>query len=107
MLRRALIIPAAGVLAARTVLATAIAIPASAQTAARYVALGDSYSSGLGAGSYDPASGSCDRSANAYPRLWANSHSPASFAFVACSGATTSSVISGQLSALNSGTTLV
>ena len=105
MLRRALVISAAVVVAAGAALA--IAIPASAQSAVHYVALGDSYSSGLGAGSYDPNSGSCDRSTNAYPQLWANSHAPASFAFVACSGATTSSVISGQLSALNSGTTLV
>lgn len=85
----------------------ALAPPASAQTAVRYVALGDSYSSGVGAGSYIGSSGSCDRSTNAYPQLWAKSHAPASFSFVACSGATTASVISGQLSVLSSATTLV
>jgi lysophospholipase L1-like esterase len=69
-----------------------------------YVALGDSYSAGDGAGSN---SGSCERSPNAYPQLWANAHSPASFQFVACSGATTTDVINSQLSALSASTTLV
>jgi lysophospholipase L1-like esterase len=77
--------------------------PASA--AVNYVALGDSYSSGLGAGSY--SGGSCYRSSNAYPPDWANANSPSSFAFVACSGATTLDVISSQLSALSASTTLV
>jgi lysophospholipase L1-like esterase len=87
--------------------AVAIAAPASAQTTVRYIALGDSYSSGVGAGSYIGSSGSCDRSTKAYPQLWATAHAPASYAFVACSGATTGSVISTQLSALSSATTLV
>jgi lysophospholipase L1-like esterase len=69
-----------------------------------YVALGDSYSSGNGAGSYDGSS--CERSSNAYASKWAAAHSPASFSFVACSGATTADVRNNQLSALNSGTTL-
>lgn len=80
--------------------------PASA-AGTSYVALGDSYSSGTGAGSYDPAGGSCNRSANAYPNLWAGAHTTQSFKFVACSGATTSSVSSGQLGALAASTTLV
>jgi lysophospholipase L1-like esterase len=73
----------------------------------RYVALGDSYSSGVGAGNYDPASGSCDRSPNAYPAKWAAAHSPTSFSFTACSGATTTDVLNGQLGPLNADTTLV
>ncbi|MEU9759470.1 SGNH/GDSL hydrolase family protein [Streptomyces sp. NPDC047987] len=72
-----------------------------------YVALGDSYSSGVGAGSYDSASGSCKRSTKAYPALWAASHSPSSFAFTACSGARTGDVTSGQLGPLASSTDLV
>ena len=84
----------------------AFATPASSATV-NYVALGDSYSSGVGAGSYYSSSGSCDRSANAYSALWAAANSPASYTSVACSGATTSSVISSQLSALSSSTTLV
>jgi lysophospholipase L1-like esterase len=79
------------------------ATPASA--AVNYVALGDSYASGLGAGNY--SGGSCDRSSGAYPQLWANANHPASFAFVACSGATTTDVINNQVSALSGATTLV
>ena len=92
---------------AATLVPLLLASPASAQTAVRYVALGDSYSSGLGAGSYASSSGSCDRSTKAYTQLWANGHDPASYVSVACSGATTSSVISSQLSALSDTTTLV
>jgi lysophospholipase L1-like esterase len=72
-----------------------------------YVALGDSYSSGVGSGSYISSSGSCDRSTKAYPYLWNAAHSPASFAFNACSGATTDDVLAGQLGSLNSSTSLV
>ena len=43
----------------------------------------------------------------AYPQQWANANGPASFAFVACAGATTSDVLSSQVSALSSSTTLV
>lgn len=86
---------------------TGAALPANASTTVNYVALGDSYSSGVGAGSYYSSSGSCDRSPNAYPALWAAVNSPASFTFAACSGATVPSMISSQLSALNSSTTLV
>src|SRR6266513_2661495 len=62
-----------------------------------YVALGDSYSSGVGAGSYDSGSGSCKRSTRAYPALWAAAHTPSSFSFTACSGARTGDVVNGQL----------
>ncbi|MFI1766470.1 SGNH/GDSL hydrolase family protein [Streptomyces sp. NPDC020800] len=72
-----------------------------------YVALGDSYSSGVGSGSYISSSGSCDRSTKAYPYLWNAAHSPSSFAFNACSGATTDDVLAGQLGSLNSSTALV
>jgi lysophospholipase L1-like esterase len=72
-----------------------------------YVALGDSYSSGVGAGSYISSSGSCDRSTNAYPYLWNAAHSPSSFSFLACSGATTDDVLANQLGSLGSSTSLV
>jgi lysophospholipase L1-like esterase len=101
--------PRTRLLGAAAVIAAALpllftAAPASA--AVNYVALGDSYSSGLGAGSYG-SSGSCYRSANAYSQVWANANAPSTFAFVACSGATTSDVISSQLSAVTSSTTLI
>ncbi|GAA4416065.1 SGNH family lipase [Actinokineospora soli] len=70
----------------------------------RYVALGDSYSAGTGAGGHY---GSCYRSRKAYPRLWAQANQPASFAFAACGGATTDTVIAKQVNALADDTTLV
>ncbi|MFI0348902.1 SGNH/GDSL hydrolase family protein [Actinomadura sp. 9N407] len=91
---------------ALTVGSVTVSGPASA-AAINYVALGDSYSSGTGAGGYDPGAGVCNRSAHAYPKKWAAANSPDSFKFVACSGATIPTVTSGQLSALSSSTTLV
>ena len=71
--------------------AVTFAVGGAAQaTTGGYVALGDSYSSGVGAGDYTSSSGSCDQSTNAYGQLWANANSPSSFSFEACSGATTS-----------------
>jgi lysophospholipase L1-like esterase len=86
-----------------------VAAPSLADAAApvNYVALGDSYSSGVGAGSYISSSGSCERSTKAYPEQWAGSNAPASFVSVACSGATTADMLSSQVSALSAGTTLV
>ena len=100
---------AAGIAAAAAAAMLPVLVPAaaSAQSSAHYVALGDSYSAGLGAGSYIGASGSCDRSRDAYPARWAAANHPASYAAETCSGATTASVISSQLSALSAATTLV
>lgn len=73
-----------------------------------YVALGDSFTSGVGTRTYDPESGSCLRSPMAYPVLWAEQQeSLSSFAFVACSGATTGDLISNQLDPLSAETDLV
>lgn len=97
---------AATSLAAAVGLVLTLATPAQAATV-NYVALGDSYSSGVGSGSYTSESGSCLRSTKAYAQLWANTYAPTSFRFAACSGATTATVNSSQLSALSSSTTLV
>lgn len=80
---------------------------AAAAAAVHYVALGDSYSSGVGAGDYTSESGACERSPHSYTALWATAHSPSSFVSVACADATTSDVASSQLSALGQATTLV
>ncbi|MDT3397492.1 SGNH/GDSL hydrolase family protein [Streptomyces sp. B1866] len=72
-----------------------------------YVALGDSYSSGVGAGGYDDASGDCHRTSRAYPALWAGAHAAAGFSFTACSGARTGDVLNNQLGPLNAATSLV
>jgi lysophospholipase L1-like esterase len=79
-------------------------MPAQAASAVNYVALGDSYASGVGAGG---ATGSCAQSPNAYPALWAAANTVASFRFAACSGARTTDVVKNQLSSLSSSTTLV
>jgi lysophospholipase L1-like esterase len=94
----ALIGAVAGMLAAAT--------PAHAATV-NYVALGDSYSSGVGAGAYDPASGSCSRSPRSYTALWAAGHAGTVFTSVACGGATTDDVRSSQVGALGASTTMV
>jgi lysophospholipase L1-like esterase len=86
---------------------TLVSMPAYGEDATGYVALGDSYSSGLGAGDYDDGSGDCKRSAKAYPQLYAAANSPSSFDFTACSGATTDDVLSGQLDPLSDSTGLV
>ncbi|MEV1147504.1 SGNH/GDSL hydrolase family protein [Micromonospora sp. NPDC049799] len=99
--------PTLGSLAAGVLLAATLTATPAAAAGTDYAALGDSYSSGVGTNNYDGVSGSCLRSPQAYPRLWANTHVVATFQFVACSGATTREVLSGQLGALNSGTDLV
>jgi lysophospholipase L1-like esterase len=87
--------------------ALTVGIPSAAATTVNYVALGDSYSSGVGSGSYTSSSGSCLRSTLAYSQLWANSHSPTSYVSTACSGAKTTDVTASQLGPLSSSTTLV
>jgi hypothetical protein len=98
-------------LSAAAVLSAALTLGALSSSAhassGGYVALGDSYSSGDGAGNYYSDSGSCLRSPNAYPALWAAAHSPSSFNFVACAGAKVPDVESSQLSAVTSATSLI
>lgn len=95
-------------LAVGVALTGAATAQASQQAAATgYVALGDSYSSGVGAGSYISSSGDCKRSTKAYPYLWAAANSPSSFNFTACSGARTGDVLASQMGPLGAGTGLV
>ncbi|MER7417353.1 SGNH/GDSL hydrolase family protein [Micromonospora peucetia] len=95
----------AGVLSA-TLVALGLASPAQA-AGHHYVALGDSYASGVGAGSYTSESGNCKRSTKAFSALWAAANAPASYKSVACGGAKTTDVINSQVAALSSQTTLV
>ncbi|WP_340377441.1 SGNH/GDSL hydrolase family protein [Streptomyces sp. SS7] len=81
--------------------------PASAATGPEYVALGDSYASGVGAGSYDSAAGDCRRSTLDYPSLWAAAHGDYTLKDVSCSGATIADVRAEQLPAVTAGTDLV
>ncbi|MEU9455863.1 SGNH/GDSL hydrolase family protein [Streptomyces sp. NPDC048277] len=98
--------------AASTVLAfaglsTMAGTPAQAAAQAEYVALGDSYASGVGAGTYDAASGDCKRSPSNYPHQWAAANPEYKLNDVSCSGATIADVRNNQLSALSSSTSLV
>lgn len=88
-------------------LGAAASAPAQADTKAEYVALGDSYASGVGAAPYDASSGDCKRSPNSYPRLWAAAHPTYALKDVTCSGATIADVRNNQLSALSEKTSLV
>ena len=82
-----------------------VQVPATAATPT-YVALGDSYASGVGTRSYISDGTSCKRSTYAYPKLIANARGY-TLNFKACSGATVSSVTSGQLPALTAATNYV
>lgn len=100
--------PFTALVALASAVTAALVLGGPAQAAGpAYVALGDSYSAGNGAGNYISSSGDCHRSNSAYPQLWANAHSPSSFTFAACSGAVTTDVTANQLGALNSSTGLV
>ena len=92
-------------------LAVAVALAAAfagagAAAGTTYAALGDSYSSGVGTGSYTLDS-ACKRSVYAYPYLWTQKHAGTTPSFVACSGAKTSDLLSTQIQAVTSATTLV
>jgi hypothetical protein len=84
----------------------AFAVPAAGASADNYVALGDSYSSGVGTNSYTLSS-SCLRSTYAYPYLLSQQRPNTSLNFVACSGAKTTDVMANQISAVNSTTNIV
>ncbi|GAA1896838.1 hypothetical protein GCM10009814_28050 [Lapillicoccus jejuensis] len=94
-----------GAVAAGLALTTGYGAPAHA-AATSYVALGDSYSSGVGTRSYLDDGTSCDRSTLAYPSLIAAARGW-TLSLRACSGATTADVTSTQLSALSSSTGVV
>ncbi len=102
MLIRGLAVAAALLLSATTAsVATAAGKPEHANP--RYVALGDSFASGFGAGSYLDA---CGRSLLGYPALLAQSNNY-QLDFQACAGATTGDVLSTQLGTLDARTKLV
>ncbi len=92
------------------VLAVCVALAAAAARAASgatiYAALGDSYSSGVGTGSYTLDS-ACKRSVYAYPYLWAQRHAGTTLSFVTCSGAKTSDLLANQIQAVTASTTQV
>lgn len=78
---------------------------AQAQTV-EYVALGDSYASGVGTRDYQDDGSDCSRSDSAYPSLLAD-ELDADLTFAACSGAKTGDVLTEQLDGLSGSTDLV
>ena len=70
-----------------------------------YVALGDSYSSGVGTRTFYEST--CQRSDYAYPRLIDANRANTTLTFEACSGATTGDVLAEQLGPLSSSTDIV
>jgi lysophospholipase L1-like esterase len=94
------------VLLAATSAIAVMAATAAAATAAQYVALGDSYSSGVGTRVFYEESGGCKRSPDAYgPKIAAAKGYTLNFE--ACSGAKTTEVNEKQLGHLSSSTALV
>jgi lysophospholipase L1-like esterase len=89
-----------------TLVAALLVGPPAQAVAPTYVALGDSYSSGVGTRTYIDDGTSCQRSTYAYPWLVAQAKGY-SLNFRACSGATVSSVTNNQLGALSSSTNYV
>jgi hypothetical protein len=78
---------------------------ASTAAAERYVALGDSYSSGTGTRTYYDTT--CQRSVYAYPYLLSQQRANTQLVFAACSGAKTSNVLNTQVASLTSTTGIV
>ena len=94
-------------LALAATLAPALAVqPAAHAAATTYVALGDSYSSGIGTRSYIEDGTDCQRSTFAYPSL-ISAQRGYTLDFRACSGATVADVANTQLGSLSSATNFV
>jgi lysophospholipase L1-like esterase len=94
-----------GCLVTTTLVTLGIATPAAAAAdTTDYVALGDSYSSGVGA---PGQTGLCLQSPSGYPGLWAARNKPKSFTNLTCGGAVTGDVVNMQLPFLPSGADLI
>ncbi|MGO4257346.1 SGNH/GDSL hydrolase family protein [Marmoricola sp. RAF53] len=106
MTRRSRLHALTGVAALLLLLAGLVSARPAHAAGPSYVALGDSYSSGVGTRSYIGDGTSCQRSTLAYPWLIAAAKGY-TLTFKACSGAKVSTVTSSQLSALSTGTRYV
>lgn len=80
----------------------ALASPAAANAGERYVALGDSYSSGTGTRTYFDSN--CQKSVYAYPSLVDTQRPNTDLVFAACSGARTGDVLNSQVASVTSTT---
>ncbi|GGK84376.1 SGNH/GDSL hydrolase family protein [Mangrovihabitans endophyticus] len=107
MNRRPAVLACLAITSLLTLVLTTAASPAQAASAfadTDYVALGDSYSSGVGA---PGQSGLCLRSSRGYPAQWTAANDPRSFTNLTCGGAETDDVRSLQVPFMSSGTDLV
>lgn len=82
-----------------------LAAAASPAAAERYVALGDSYSSGTGTRTYFDST--CQKSVSSYPYLLSQRRANTQLVFSACSGAKTADVMNNQISSVTSTTGIV
>ncbi|HEX8753990.1 MAG TPA: SGNH/GDSL hydrolase family protein [Solirubrobacterales bacterium] len=92
-------------IAALLCVAAFFAVFAGQAWATKYVALGDSYSSGTGTRTFYESE--CQRSIYAYPYLLHEAHPTWTFVDAACAGATTSDLLSKQVSSVTSETNWV
>lgn len=97
----------AGLVAVSAACTFALTGTASSAIGPHFAALGDSYASGVGTGTYLPESGGCLRSPEAYPALFARTQSVGRFDFLACNGADTAAVRNSQIKAVGEETDLV
>src|SRR3954451_9366452 len=93
-----------GTLVITSLLTLGIAAPAAAASSIDYVALGDSYSSGVGA---PGQAGLCLQSPNGYPGQWVGRNDPQSFTNLSCGGAVTGDVRRLQIPFLSSRADLI
>jgi lysophospholipase L1-like esterase len=96
-----------GCLVTPSLLALAVAAPAAAASTfagTDYVAMGDSYTSGVGAPGQSIL---CLRSPQGYPGQWTSRNHPKSFTDLSCGGAKTGDVRSLQVPFLSSGADLI
>jgi hypothetical protein len=106
MTHRVRAILAGGLAAVLALLGSILTLSPARAAGPSYVALGDSYSSGVGTRTYISDGTSCQRSTYAYPYLISQSRG-FSLSFQACSGAKIPDVTNKQLGALSTGTAYV
>jgi lysophospholipase L1-like esterase len=92
-------------IAALLCVAAFFAVFAGQAWATKYVALGDSYSSGTGTRTFYESE--CQRSVYAYPYLLHEAHPTWTFVNATCAGATTSDLLNNQVSSVTSDTNWV
>lgn len=102
---RAIVVPLLATLS--LLVGTTSAATAAPLAIAKYVALGDSYTVGVGTYGYDDPNDPCRRGPFAYPRLWAAAHPATAFTEASCSGARTADVLATQLPLVTPDTSLV